>query len=145
MEKVHQTDYALLFSFKMKTSNGVTKLFYQSTDTLRLEDQRWRFTDMVYHKGSLYLMSSIVGSYGIERIKMNNGKLDMASRATVIDKSILSSRINSIDSTHNSNMEGMVLDDQGSIYLVSDNVWGPYACNDTKLPKKTLLLKLTKH
>ncbi|RYE42788.1 MAG: hypothetical protein EOP48_23220 [Sphingobacteriales bacterium] len=68
----------------MRTSNVVSRLVYQSNDTLRWKDQRCRFSYMVYHRARLYLMSSIVGSYGIEPIKMNNGKLDMSSSSKLL-------------------------------------------------------------
>lgn len=124
------------------------KLEILSSHLLPLEDSSWRYTDLFFDKKSLICIKtkydnsaqSCEGEYLLYRIPIDvSGKLS----SDIEEKNITSLVCHWKSQNYDSNIEGVTLDKQGYMYLVSDNVSNSSSCDENKpADKKTLLLKI---
>jgi uncharacterized protein YjiK len=132
------------------TTDGSISLVYESTIELPLENPQWRYSDICFDTTTNRLLCLKSFSKGklrrqfIESLAINDkGELQAATLTNipVTDFSEISNRYK--DEDYSMNLEGITIDEKGTIYIVSDNTSGKAVC-DAPAKEKTILLKLTK-
>ncbi len=132
-----------------KESNNV-KLKYESMIELPLLSSQWRYSDICYDKENSRLIclksfsKSKLRQQFLESISIdNNGQLQVETLANIpVDKfSEISNEYK--DQKYSMNLEGITVDTNGTIFIVSDNTSGKALC-DQPSKEKTILLRLSK-
>jgi uncharacterized protein YjiK len=132
------------------TTDGNIGLLYESTIELPLETPQWRYSDICFDATTNKLLCLKSFSKGklrkqfIESLEINEkGELLTATltNVPVTDFSEISNRYK--DQDYSMNLEGITIDEKGTIYIVSDNTSGKAVC-DAPAKEKTILLKLAK-
>ena len=139
-----------IFSIDPGSEDNSFSLKYESMIELPLENRQWRYSDICFDKENDRLLCLKSFSKGklrqqfLESIDVDKkGNLDAASLKNVpVEKfSDISNQYK--DQGYSMNLEGITVDKQGNIYLVSDNTSGKAQC-DLPSKEKTILLKLEK-
>lgn len=139
-----------IFSIEPGSEDNSFSLKYESMIEMPLENRQWRYSDICYDKENDRLLCLKSFSKGklrqqfLESIDVDKkGNLDAASLKNVpVEKfSDISNQYK--DQGFSMNLEGITVDKQGNIYLVSDNTSGKAQC-DSPAREKTILLKLEK-
>lgn len=123
------------------------KLEILSSHLLPLEDSNWRYTDLFFDKKSLICIKtkhdnnvqSCKGEYILQRMPIDaSGKLS----SDIEEKNITSLVCHWDSRNYASNIEGITLDKQGYMYLISDNIQNDSCKEGEPADKRTLLLKI---
>jgi uncharacterized protein YjiK len=141
-----------LFTYKIEHEQaGLISLIYLSVTELPLENADWRYSDIFYDSTNarlLCLKSYSKGKTRKHRIDVIDIDVDGNIKAGTI-KTFMAEGFSAItsegkDNRNSLNFEGITLDPQGNIYIISDNTSGQADCNATA-KEKTVLLKLIKN
>lgn len=138
------------FSIEPGSEDNSFSLKYESMIELPLQNPQWRYSDICYDKENDRLLCLKSYSKGklrqqfIEAVEIDkNGNLQ---KETLKDLNI--ERFSQIsneykDQDFSMNLEGITVDKDGNIWIVSDNTSGKAAC-DEPAKEKTILLQLIK-
>lgn len=138
------------FSIEPGDGNSPISLKYESMITIPLENHQWRYSDICYDAANARLLCLKSYSKGklrqqfLESIDIDkNGKLQRESlkNMPVTNFSEISNEYK--DQDYSMNLEGITIDEDGNLYIVSDNTSGKAQC-DKPAKEKTILLKLKK-
>ena len=141
---------AQIFTYTIEPVAGNISLRYESMIELPLDNPQWRYSDICYDSGNNRLLCLKSFSKGkqrqqyIEAIDIdNNGQLLAGSLHNIAVENF--SGISNVykDQDYSMNLEGITVDAEGNIYVVSDNTSGRAAC-DRPAKEKTILLGLRK-
>jgi uncharacterized protein YjiK len=141
-----------IYTFGIETDKETNKLSlkYESMIELPLLNSQWRYSDICYDKDNSRLICLKSFSKGklrqqfLESLSIdNNGQLQVETLANIpVDKfSEISNEYK--DQKYSMNLEGVTIDNDGTIFIVSDNTSGKAQC-DQPSKEKTILLRLNK-
>lgn len=139
-----------ILTFAVQSTKDGTNLLYESTIELPLENPQWRYSDICFDSrtGKLLCLKSFskgkLRKQFIESLEANEkGELQPSTLTNipVTDFSEISNRYK--DEDYSMNLEGITIDENGTIYIVSDNTSGKAVC-EAPAKEKTILLKLTR-
>jgi uncharacterized protein YjiK len=140
----------LVFTVAEKAGNETVGLVYQSTIELPLENPQWRYSDICYDSANARLLCLKSFSKGktrkqfIESVNIDSTGNLLATTLQNIPVENFSETSNKYkDQRYSMNLEGITVDEQGNIFLVSDNTSGQADC-DRPSKEKTILFKLVK-
>jgi uncharacterized protein YjiK len=143
--------YAVVYTFEiqMTEAGDSIELFEGRTDTILLESKSWRYSDIYFDNTAsvLYLLKSKKGAYAIETIKADsNGYIIPTTRQVLITDALTTeaNRWSGPDFNYSNNLEGLTMDNEGNLYIVSDNCVGKPTCREED-KAKTLFIKVSKH
>jgi uncharacterized protein YjiK len=138
------------FSIESGTENSSVSLKYESMIELSLENSQWRYSDIcVDHVNSklLCLKSYSKGKLRqqfIESIDIDeNGKLQATTLKNIPVENFTETSNKYKDQDFSMNLEGITVNQDGTIYIVSDNTSGKASC-ELVAKEKTILLQLIK-
>ena len=151
-EKNENMTHAEIYSFIIDETDGsALRLIYDSKIELPLRTSQWRYSDICYDSRQNRLLCLKSFSKGktreqyIETIDIDvKGNLLLASLKELPVEHFSDVANQYKDHHYSMNLEGITIDDKGTIYVVSDNTSGKAAC-DRPAKEKTILLKLTKN
>lgn len=138
------------FSIEHSSENSSISLKYESMITIPLENYQWRYSDICYDAVNARLLCLKSYSKGklrqqfLESIDIDkNGELqrETLKNMPVTNFSEISNEYK--DQDYSMNLEGITIDEDGNLYIVSDNTSGKAQCN-MPAKEKTILLKLQK-
>lgn len=151
-ERNNERTQAELYTYTAAAdANGQVSLQYESTMTLPLENPQWRYSDICTDtvNNRLVLLKSYskgkLRQQYLEQIRVDpNGVLVKESLAGINVENF--SGISNIykEEDFSMNLEGIVFDPEGSVYVVSDNTSGKAICAELA-KEKTILLQLKKN
>ncbi len=134
----------------LQNAEGLVSLQYESMIELPLENPQWRYSDICYDPENARLICLKSYSKGrlrkqfIESIDIDtSGKLQVETvkDVPVENFSTISNQYKEQD--YSMNLEGVTIDSNGNIFIVSDNTSGKAMC-DEPAREKTILLMLKK-
>jgi uncharacterized protein YjiK len=134
----------------LENAEGSVSLQYESMIELPLENPQWRYSDICYDSENARLICLKSYSKGrlrkqfIEAIGIDaSGKLQVETvkDVPVENFSTISNQYKEQD--YSMNLEGVTIDSNGNIFIVSDNTSGKAMC-DEPAKEKTILLMLKK-
>ena len=140
-----------IFTYAVVKEGGILSLRQESMIELPLETPQWRYSDIYFDASRSRLMLLKSFSKGkmrrqfIESINTDEGGKLLAETLKDIpveNFSMISSQYK--DQDYSMNLEGITMDEQGNIFVVSDNTSGKAAC-DEPAREKTILLMLKKN
>lgn len=151
-ERNEQMTFAQIWTFSIEPSeeDNSFSLKYESMIELPLQNPQWRYSDICYDKENDRLLCLKSYSKGklrqqfIEAIEID--KSGNLQPQTLKDLNIERfSEISNIykDQDYSMNLEGITVDKDGNIWVVSDNTSGKAQC-DMPAKEKTILLQLIK-
>lgn len=151
-ERNEQMTFAQIWTFSIEPSeeDNSFSLKYESMIELPLQNPQWRYSDICYDKENDRLLCLKSYSKGklrqqfIEAIEID--KIGNLQPQTLKDLNIERfSEISNIykDQDYSMNLEGITVDKDGNIWVVSDNTSGKAQC-DMPAKEKTILLQLIK-
>ncbi len=139
------------FSVEPGSEDNGFSLKYESMIELPLQTAQWRYSDICYDKENDRLLCLKSFSKGklreqyIEAVdidKKGNLLIETLKNVPVENFSGISNQYK--DQSYSMNLEGVTIDKDGNIYVVSDNTSGKAQC-DQAAKEKTILLRLTKN
>jgi uncharacterized protein YjiK len=140
----------LVFTVAEKAGNENIDLVYQSTIELPLENPQWRYSDICYDSTNERLLCLKSFSKGktrkqfIESVNVDSaGNLLPATLQNIPVENFSEISNKYKDERYSMNLEGVTVDDQGNLFLVSDNTSGQADC-ERPSKEKTILFKLVK-
>jgi len=138
------------FSVEKSSESGDFMLKYESMIEMPLETPQWRYSDICFDSDKDRLLCLKSYSKGksrqqyLESIDIDNsGKLLEATRKTIPVEKFTDASIAYKTQDYSMNLEGITIDDNGTIYIISDNTSGKASC-DVEAKEKTILLHLRK-
>ncbi len=141
-----------LYTFSVEAGNETSPfvLKYESMIELPLENSQWRYSDICVDSATsklLCLKSYSKGKYRqqfLESIDIDdNGKLLRETLKNIPVENFTDASNSYKTQRYSMNLEGITIDDNGDIFIVSDNTSGKASCElDAK--EKTILLHLKK-
>lgn len=140
-----------IFTYNIvENSQGTVSLQYESMIELPLENPQWRYSDICYDSVNSRLICLKSYSKGrlrkqfIESVEIDaTGKLHVESVKDVPVENFSTISNQFKDQDYSMNLEGVTLDANGNIFVVSDNTSGKAQC-DEPAKEKTILLMLKK-
>lgn len=138
------------FSIDPGSDDNSFNLKFESVIELPLTNPQWRYSDICFDKENDRLLCLKSYSKGklrqqfieaIEIDKTGNLKNETLKDINVEKFSEISNQYKDLD--YSMNLEGITVDQDGTIYIVSDNTSGKAQC-DMPAKEKTILLKLVK-
>jgi uncharacterized protein YjiK len=138
------------FSIDPGSDDNSFNLKFESVIELPLTNPQWRYSDICFDKENDRLLCLKSYSKGklrqqfieaIEIDKVGNLKKETLKDINVEKFSEISNQYKDLD--YSMNLEGITVDQDGTIYIVSDNTSGKAQC-DMPAKEKTILLKLVK-
>jgi uncharacterized protein YjiK len=138
------------FSIDPGSDDNSFNLKFESVIELPLTNPQWRYSDICFDKENDRLLCLKSYSKGklrqqfieaIEIDKAGNLKKETLKDINVEKFSEISNQYKDLD--YSMNLEGITVDQDGTIYIVSDNTSGKAQC-DMPAKEKTILLKLVK-
>ncbi len=133
-----------------KAPDNTIRLTYESTIELALETPQWRYADICFDAktGRLLCLKSFskgkLRKQFIEALETDeNGTLNPATLQNIPVTAFSEISNQYKDEDYSMNLEGITIDENGTIYIVSDNTSGKAIC-DALAKEKTILLKLTR-
>jgi len=141
-----------IYTFSVEPGNETSPvvLKYESMIELPLENPQWRYSDICVDKATsklLCLKSYSKGKFRqqfLEAIDIDNtGKLVVGSLKNVPVENFTDASNSYKTQRYSMNLEGISIDDDGVIYIVSDNTSGKASC-ELPAKEKTILLQLKK-
>jgi uncharacterized protein YjiK len=140
----------LTFTVEHKPEKPTITLAYQSTIEFPLENPQWRYSDICYDSTNTRLLCLKSFSKGktrkqfIESVNIDSsGNLLPATLQNIPVENFSETSNKYKDQRYSMNLEGITVDEQGNIFLVSDNTSGQADC-DRPSKEKTILFKLVK-
>lgn len=139
-----------IYTFSVETEKEGLSLKFESKIAMPLENTQWRYSDICYDKENNRLICLKSYSKGklrqqfLESINIDaNGMLQVETLKDIpVDKfSEISNKYK--DQDYSMNLEGITLDNNGNIFIISDNTSGKAKC-DQPAKEKTILLELKK-
>lgn len=151
-ERNEERTQSEIYTFSIEPGNGDSplNLKYESKVVIPLENYQWRYSDICYDAANsrlLFLKSYSKGKLrqqfleSIDIDKDGNLQRESLKNVPVTNFSEISNDYK--DQDYSMNLEGITIDDDGNLYLVSDNTSGKVQC-DRPAKEKTILLKLQK-
>ncbi|MEZ5033683.1 MAG: SdiA-regulated domain-containing protein [Chitinophagaceae bacterium] len=147
-ERNNERTNAEIYTFNVTKKNGTTYLNILSKIDIPLESNDWRYSDICFDQinNRLLCLKSFSGKktrrHFIEAFDLDSeGSLIKGSLHQISSSPFSSLQKQFGDDGFSVNMEGLTMDDEGNIYVVSDNTSGKAHCN-RKSKEKTLLLRL---
>lgn len=140
-----------IYTFNVESGKEGIHLKFESKIEMPLENTQWRYSDICYDKENSRLICLKSYSKGklrqqfLESINIDaNGNLQVETMKNIpVDKfSEISNQYK--DQDYSMNLEGITLDNDGNIFIISDNTSGKAKC-DLPSKEKTILLKLDKN
>ena len=132
-----------------KTGTGIS-LKYESMIELPLENPQWRYSDICVdpENGRLLCLKSFAkGKFRqqyLEAVDIDaNGKLLKETLKNIPVENFTDASNAYKTQKYSMNLEGITIDDKGSIYIISDNTSGKANC-EMEAKEKTILLHLKK-
>jgi uncharacterized protein YjiK len=130
---------------------GLISLIYLATTELPLENTDWRYSDICYDSTNARLLCLKSYSKGktrkhlIDAIAIDaDGYIKAETIKTIVAEGFSAITSEGKNNRISLNFEGITLDQQGNIYIISDNTSGQADCN-AAAKEKTVLLKLVKN
>ena len=131
-----------------KAANGTISLAFDSMIELPLENARWRYSDIcldVKNNRLLCLKSYAKGKFRQQYLEAmsigSNGELLKETLADIPVENFTDASSAYKTQNFSMNLEGITIDDNGNIFLISDNTSGKATC-DLVAKEKTILLQL---
>lgn len=139
------------FSAEPGTDDNSYTLKYESMIELPLESSQWRYSDICYDKENDRLLCLKSFSKGKLRQQYLES-VDVDKKGDLVDGTLKDVPVENFsqisnqykDQAYSMNLEGVTVDKDGNIYVVSDNTSGKAQC-DMPAKEKTILLRLTKN
>ncbi|MDZ4794177.1 MAG: esterase-like activity of phytase family protein, partial [Bacteroidota bacterium] len=151
-ERDDDMSHSQIFTFSVEPGNESSPVIlkYESTIELPLENPQWRYSDICVDSESgklLCLKSYSKGKFRqqyLESIDIDaNGKLQLETLKNLPVENFTDASNAYKTQDFSMNLEGVTIDSDGTIYIVSDNTSGKAAC-DQEAREKTILLQLKK-
>ena len=137
-----------LYTFSIEPGNETFTLKHESTIELPLENPQWRYSDICVdsiNSKLICLKSYAKGNRRqqfLESIDIDkSGKLLLETLKNISVENFSESSNIYKTQDYSMNLEGVTIDDAGSIFIVSDNTSGKAQC-DLPAKEKTILLQL---
>lgn len=139
---------SIVYCYRINHENGSVNISLSKTVTIKL-DRKYRYSDLALSADgkNLYMLRTRIGGYYIDIVPLNSEEVPDKptyhfNDFTTID---ISSQTNDFAKQgYSSNLEGIAVDEDDSIYIISDNYNGrDNHCDDVVSHKKTLLIKVT--
>ncbi len=138
------------FSVEPGSEDNSFSLKYESMIELPLQTAQWRYSDICYDKDNDRLLCLKSFSKGKLRQQYIEA-LDVDKKGNLVTGSLKNVPVEKFseisndykDQDYSMNLEGVTVDKNGNIYVVSDNTSGKAQC-DQPAKEKTILLRLTK-
>lgn len=149
-ERNEERTKSQIYTFNVAYGDEGLKLIYESMIEFPLLNTQWRYSDICYDKENSRLICLKSYSKGkfrqqfLETIDIDiNGKLLVETlRNLEVEKfSEVSNQYK--DQKYSMNLEGITLDNDGNIFIISDNTSGKAKC-ELPAKEKTILLQLKK-
>lgn len=138
------------FSIEATFDSSSIMLKYESVIELPLETPQWRYSDICVdsENGKLICLKSFskgkLRKQFIESIDIDStGNLSFASLKNIPVENFSETSNQFKDQDYSMNLEGITVDSNGTIYIISDNTSGKALC-DQPAKEKTILLELRK-
>lgn len=138
------------FSVEVTSDSSSILLKYESVIELPLETPQWRYSDICVdsENGKLICLKSFskgkLRKQFIESIDIDStGSLSFASLKNIPVENFSETSNLFKDQDYSMNLEGITVDSNGTIYIISDNTSGKALC-DQPAKEKTILLELRK-
>ncbi len=138
------------YTVEQATEDAVPVLKYESMIELQLENPQWRYSDIcldVVNSRLICLKSYSKGKLRqqfLESITIdNNGNLIKETLINIPVEAFSETSNKYKDEDYSMNLEGITIDEEGNIYIVSDNTSGRADCA-AFAKEKTILLQLKK-
>lgn len=138
------------FSIEVTFDSSSIMLKYESVIELPLETPQWRYSDICVdsENGKLICLKSFskgkLRKQFIESIDIDStGNLSFASLKNIPVENFSETSNQFKDQDYSMNLEGITVDSNGTIYIISDNTSGKALC-DQPAKEKTILLELRK-
>jgi hypothetical protein len=138
------------FSIEPGSENSPVSLKYESMIELPLENSQWRYSDICVDQVNSTLLCLKSYSKGklrqqfIESIDIDeNGKLEATTLKNIPVENFSETSNKYKNQDYSMNLEGITVNDDGTIYIVSDNTSGKAIC-ELEAKEKTILLQLKK-
>ena len=138
------------FSIEQGKNSSLFSLKYESTIELPLENPQWRYSDICVDSANSRLLCLKSYSKGklrqqfLESIAIDsNGKLIAETLLNIPVENFSHASYMYKNENYSMNLEGITIDNAGTIFIVSDNTSGKAKC-DLPAKEKTILLQLKK-
>ena len=141
-----------LYTFTVEAGNVISPLVlkYESMVELPLKNSQWRYSDICVDTANSRLLCLKSYSKGksrqqyLESVDIDkNGKLLVETLKNIPVENFTDASSTYKTQQYSLNLEGITIDNTGTIYIISDNTTGKASCElDAK--EKTILLKLKK-
>ena len=150
-ERNDDMSFSQIFTYTVKETEGGLSLEQESMIPLPLENPQWRYSDICFDPENSRLL--LLKSYSKGRLRQQfiealeidkEGKLVAGSVTNVPVENFSTISTQYKDQDYSMNLEGITLDTEGNLYVVSDNTSGKAAC-DEPARERTILLKLKKN
>lgn len=138
-----------IYSFSIEaTDNSSFRLKYESTIELPLENPQWRYSDICYDSQNSRLIC--LKSYDKGKLRQQYlESIDIDDKGKLLAETLKNIPVENFTAVSNSykkerysmNLEGITIDPNGTIFIVSDNTSGKAQC-DRESKEKTVLLQL---
>mgnify|MGYP000855400527 CR=1 FL=1 len=136
------------FAIEVNSDSSSISLRYESMIELPLENPQWRYSDICVdsENGKLICLKSFskgkLRKQFIESIDIDSsGNLSFASLKNIPVENFSETSNQYKDQDYSMNLEGITLDKDGNIWIISDNTSGKAQC-DMVAKEKTILLQL---
>ena len=150
-ERNEEMSFSQIYTYTVKESEHGLSLEQEGLIQLPLENPQWRYSDICFDAENSRLL--LLKSYSKGRLRQQfiesldidkEGKLvaGTVKNIPVENFSTISNQYK--DQDYSMNLEGITLDTEGNLYVVSDNTSGKAAC-DEPARERTILLKLKKN
>jgi uncharacterized protein YjiK len=151
-ERNERMSAAQLYTFTIEpaSDDNTFSLHFDNMIELPLETPQWRYSDICYDSENNRLLCLKSFSKGklrqqyIEAVSIDKaGNLDLSSLKNVPVENFSGISNEYKDQDYSMNLEGITIDSDGNIYVISDNTSGKAIC-DMPAKEKTILLRLNK-
>lgn len=141
-----------LYTFSVEPGNENTPLLlkYESMIELPLENPQWRYSDICVDAENSRLICLKSFAKGKQRQQYIES-IDIDADGKLLKETLKNIPVDNFTDASNAyktqdysmNLEGVTIDDKGSIYIISDNTSGKASC-ELPAKEKTILLHLTR-
>jgi hypothetical protein len=151
-ERDDDMSHSQVYTFSAESGNEISPitLNYESMIELPLENPQWRYSDICVDSVNSRLLCLKSYSKGklrqqfLESIDIDNsGKLLLETLKNIPVENFTDASNTYKDRDYSMNLEGITIDNNGTIYIVSDNTSGKANC-ELPAKEKTILLQLKK-
>lgn len=150
LERNEERTKSQIYTFNVTSGDDGLKLIYESMIEFPLLNTQWRYSDICYDKENSRLICLKSYSKGkfrqqfLETIDIDvNGKLLVETLKNMEVEKFSEVSNEYKDQKYSMNLEGITLDNDGNIFIISDNTSGKAQC-ELPAKEKTILLQLKK-